>query len=104
MPIRGRSFEAGDHLEDRVDRPGHRHRRAGDDEGLSASRPAAELHRDHREALHLAGAEDIDAVRMAQRRGELALAQEPLALFVVTSPRLRIFIATRRPLSILLAS
>ena len=45
-----------------------------------------QLHRDDRKALHLGGAEDVDGVRMAERGGELPLAEEPLALLVVAEP------------------
>ena len=42
-----------------------------------------ELHRDHREALHLGSAEDVDDVGMAERRRQPSLLQEPLAFLVV---------------------
>ena len=42
-----------------------------------------ELHRDDRKPLDLGRAEDVDGVRMAERRGEPSLAKKPFALLVV---------------------
>ena len=59
-PDRRRRLEARDDLQDRVDRRRRRQRRAADQEILE--RPAGrELHRDHRKALDLGRAEDVDA-------------------------------------------
>ena len=60
-------------------------RRAVDDELLQRA-ARRQLHRDDGKALHLGRAEDVDAVRMAERRGELPFAQEPFALLVVAEP------------------
>ena len=67
---------------DDVEYRGHRHcRRQGTLGGDAILQRAAgqQLHRDDRDAGDLLAAEDVDGVRMADRGGELPLAQKPRA-------------------------
>jgi hypothetical protein len=79
---RRRRVEAGDHLQHDVDRRGLRHRLARLDQVLQRAR-RRQLHRDDEKALHLRGAEHVDGVGMAERRGQPSFLQEAGALLVV---------------------
>ena len=73
-----RGVEPADDVEHRGDRHGRRQRTLGGDAILQRA-AGQQLHRDDRHAGDLLAAEDVDGVRMADRGGELSLAQEPRA-------------------------
>ncbi len=72
-----RRFQARDDVQNGFDRVGHGH---GPFllHALLQRAPGDQLHRDHRLAFHLFGAENIDAVWMIDRGGEAAFAEESL--------------------------
>ena len=70
-----RRVETGDDMEDRVDSLGRRERSPIAHTILQRP-PRQQLHRDNKRACDFLATEDVDAVRMGDRCGELALAQE----------------------------
>ncbi len=76
-PAREGGFEAGDDVEDCIDRLRHRERAALLEFVLERA-AAGDLHRDHREALDFLAAENVETVRMVDARGEAAFAEKPL--------------------------
>ena len=80
-----RRVEPADDVEHRGHGGGRRQRPLGRDAILQRA-AGQQLHRDDRHAGDFLAAEDVDGVRMADRRGQLPFAQEPRALVGVLQP------------------
>jgi len=72
------SLQTGDNLQDGIHRFAY-FQRAGHLHPVAQRSSSRQLHRDHGRARDFLGAEDIDAVGMVDRGGDLPLAQEAFA-------------------------